>query len=148
MVLLKAALIIPVMATSFMFMHTGPIETVQAADPNMRESGSPITRLEAQAQREVEDMSLLEQQMLSRRLRVERILFALDHVADVASHMSPERIASVEPVLTNLAEQTLELNSGEAMLDRDTDEKLDDLEDSVDGLVQAVELYIEPEMTL
>ena len=150
MVLLKAAMVIPVLATSFMFMQEGPGESAASSgDPNLRKGRrASIARLEAQARHEVDQLSLLEQQVLSRRLRVERILLALDHVTDVAIQMHPERVAALEPVITNLAEQTLELNSAEAMLDHETDGRLDEIEDDVSGLVRAVDLYIEPEMTL
>jgi hypothetical protein len=92
--------------------------------------------------------SELERQVIARRMRIERIMMTLDYVAEVTMQMHPDQLDSVEPVIVDLAEQTLELTSVEAVLDEGTDEDLDELESTVDDLVIAIERYVEPEMNL
>jgi hypothetical protein len=92
--------------------------------------------------------SELEREVIARRMRIERIMMALDYVAEVTLQMHPDQIDAVEPVIVDLAEQTLELTSVEAVLDEATDEDLDQLETTVDDLVLAIERYVEPEMNL
>ena len=87
-------------------------------------------------------------QIINRRMRIEKILVTLDQVAQVTLQMGPEQSAWIEPVLVDLAEQTLGLTSDEAVSDRTTDEALDDLEGTVNKLVNAVSRMVEPEMSL
>lgn len=85
---------------------------------------------------------------VARRLRIERIMTTLGHVAEASMQMQPERAADLEPVLIDLAEQALVLTSDEALSSSSTDAKLSTIEDSLDKLVVALSRFIEPEMSL
>lgn len=83
-----------------------------------------------------------------RRLRIERLLISLDRVAEVALQMKPETTQRLEPVIVDLAEQTLELVGSDEIQNVKTDTELDRLETTVGELVNAMNKVIEPEMSL
>lgn len=88
------------------------------------------------------------QESILRRVRVERILVTLDHVAAVAVQMNPDHADRIEPVINDLAEQSLELASEEAVSTSASDEDLERIEKTIDGLVTALDRMVEPELSL
>ncbi len=86
--------------------------------------------------------------LLHRRLRIERVLLTLDQVAAVALQMTPEHSSRVEPVLVDLAEQTLELIDDASIRASATDDELDRIEETLMGLMTSINRMTEPEMTL
>lgn len=86
--------------------------------------------------------------IIKRKMRIERLLVSLDRVASVAIQMRPENAERLEPVIVDLAEQTLELVTHEAIQNNETDIELDRLEVTVGRLVKTMNRMIEPEMSL
>lgn len=86
--------------------------------------------------------------IVGRRLRIERILFSLETMAEASVQMSPDHASLIEPVITDLAEQTIELTDSDAVMDSSTDDEIEEIEKTLDQLVTAVERMVEPEMSL
>ncbi|MES2964749.1 MAG: hypothetical protein V4760_12725 [Bdellovibrionota bacterium] len=86
--------------------------------------------------------------IVERRLRIEGLLTNLDHVAAVALQMKPEESDRLEPIIVDLAERTLELVDAEQLSDPSADLELDDLEETLKGLMQALTRQVATETTL
>lgn len=89
-----------------------------------------------------------ENQIIERRIRIERLLMALDQVAAVALQMQPEQAERLEPVIVDIAEQTLELVPDAQIKLASTDGELDRLEDMLGKLIGSMNRMVEPEMSL
>jgi hypothetical protein len=89
-----------------------------------------------------------EEKIVLRRLRAERLLVTIHRVAELASQLSPDRAHRVEPVLVNLAEQTVTLTSREAAKSASTDVELEKLEVVLDRLASVLDHFVEPEVSL
>jgi hypothetical protein len=93
-----------------------------------------------------------EQRMLTlvvaRKIRLQRLLGALDQVAEASLQMSPERAAYLEPVIVDLAEQTVALSEDQTITRASTETDLDRLETTVERLVQVVGRMVEPELSI
>lgn len=96
----------------------------------------------------VEKATAQEDRVVERRIRIERLLMALDHVAAVALQMQPEQAERLEPVIVDIAEQTLELVSDSQIRQTSTDGELDRLEDMLGKLIGSMSRMVEPEMSL
>lgn len=132
-------LIAPVLASS---LFIGSIsEDAQATALN--DPRSKVESSRAQLVSETVSRSLVQ-----RRLRIERLLVSLDSIAEVALQMKPETTQRLEPVIVDLAEQTLSLVGGDEIQNVKTDSELDRLELTVSQLVGALNKMIEPEMSL
>lgn len=92
--------------------------------------------------------SPLKEEVMIRQLRIERILMTLDQLATIAVHMPPERAATLEPVLVELADQTMELTTEKAVVSVKTDSALEKIEATLERLGSALERLVEPEMSL
>lgn len=154
MTLLKAAILVPVFVSGFWFTQTAPASLSamsQARGEGVKKNASPrnpVRHPSSVHPKRAAQRTVSEAAELNRRLRIEQILMTLDRVAEVTGQMSPERAVALEPVLVDLAEQTLELTSDEAVQSPSTDEELDEIEGTVSKLVGVVETMIEPEMSL
>lgn len=100
------------------------------------------------ASNDAKDETLTTDTVLTRRLRIERILMTLDGIAQVALQMSPDQALRIEPVLVDLAEQTIELSDEDLVRTSDADRELNEIENTVDELVAAIEKMVEPEHSL
>ena len=83
-----------------------------------------------------------------RRERVEHILGALNRINEVSMQMDPDRAATLEPVLMDIAEETMALSDRSTIVKPTTDEDLGRIEATVKKLSHAVARSIEPEMSL
>lgn len=86
--------------------------------------------------------------VVQRKLRIERLLISLDKAAEVAVLMHPQNSERLEPIIVDLAEQTLNLVGASEIQNVKTDAELDRLELTVGQLVHAMSRMIEPEMSL
>lgn len=86
--------------------------------------------------------------LTQRKVRIQRLLISLDKVAAVAIQMKPENTERLEPVIVDLAEQTLNLVGQSEIQNVKTDSELDRLELTVGELANALNRMIEPELTL
>jgi hypothetical protein len=86
--------------------------------------------------------------LTQRKLRIQRLLISLDKVAAVAVQMKPENAERLEPVIVDLAEQTLNLVGQSEIQNVKTDSELDRLELTVGELANALSRTIEPEISL
>lgn len=86
--------------------------------------------------------------IVQRKLRIERLLISLDQVAAVTLMMKPETASRLEPVIVDLAEQTLKLVDNDAIVSVKTDNELDRLEVTVGSLMKTMDRVIEPEVSL
>jgi hypothetical protein len=86
--------------------------------------------------------------VIYRRMRIDRVLTTLDQVAAVTQQMSPEHSNRIEPVLVDLAEQTLGLVDEETIGAKETDQQLDRIEETLTGLMRSVNRMVEPEVML
>lgn len=152
MSLMKAAVLIPAVASGLWLVKTGPPEVYSephggAGEAEIQTPDSPDS-LEVASVHGMDPSSDEVEAVISRRIRIERILMALDGVAEVALQMSPEQSARLEPVIIDLAEQTLELTTEDAAFRGSTDVELSEIEATLEKLVTAVERLVEPEMTI
>ena len=88
------------------------------------------------------------QAVAQRRERIARLLVMLDHVASATLQLKPETASRVEPVVVDLAEQTIDLSSDGVIREDSTDARLMKLETTVSALVKVMRKYVEPEMEL
>ncbi|MES2857119.1 MAG: hypothetical protein V4692_14720 [Bdellovibrionota bacterium] len=144
MMILRAALVIPAFASGLWFSES----TVAPAS-----AAGPVKAEASQAKKSSPAMSPVAVQkpnesVVARRLRIERVLMTLDHVAAVALQMNPESSERIEPVLVDLAEKTLELIDEDSIRSASADGELDRIEETLTGLMQTMNRMIEPEMTL
>ena len=144
MTFLKAAVIVPSLVSG-VWLAKIDRSNVNYEDPNL--ALMPVD-LSIGAGTEMVAKKTVEQQVVTRKLRIERILVALDRVAETAMQMNPDRAASLEPVILDLANQTLELTDASAVAKADTDEALDELETTISQLVGVIGRLVEPEMSL
>lgn len=86
--------------------------------------------------------------LVSRRLRIERLLVSLGSVAEVVLRMNPSYIERIEPVLIDLTKSALELSVDQALVDDRTDDELDRLENELEQLARALGRTVEPEFSL
>ena len=146
MTFLKAAVIVPSLVSG-VWLAKIDRSNVNYEDPNLAlmavDLGSPEAGIEPVAKKR-----MVEEQVVTRKLRIERILVALDRVAETAMQMNPDRAASLEPVILDLANQTLELTDASEVAKADTDEALDELETTISELVGVIGRLVEPEMSL
>jgi hypothetical protein len=136
MSIVRSALVIPAFISGLL-MAKKPAETA----PRQASSAVQTVSAERVSQRNLDPV-------MSRKLRIERVLVTLDKVAAVTLQMSPERSSRIEPVLVDLAEQTLALVDEETLKASDTDEELDHIESTLAGLMNSMNRMIEPEMSL
>lgn len=158
--ILRSAFLVPIFASGAWLVQTGPPE----APINFIEPSESLELFSApeswgpEAHEQMRDQirqsgqqvqySSNEDAIISRRLRIERILITLDGIAAAALQMNPDQAVQIEPVLVELAEQTLLLTSEDAVLEPSTDGELTEIEETVEDLVVAVERMVEPEMSL
>ena len=83
-----------------------------------------------------------------RKVRIQRVLLALDRVAAATLQMKPEMASRLEPVVVDLAEQAVDLSSDEALRLPDTDANLTKLEETVLHLIETMSRVVEPEILL
>ncbi len=117
---------------------------LQALSPTKVQS--VVRRVASTAERKIADRS--GELLIQRRLRIERLLISLDKAASVAIQMHPQNSQRLEPVIVDLAEQTLNLVGSSEIQNVKTDSELDRLETTVGELVSAMNKMIEPEMSL
>jgi len=84
----------------------------------------------------------------NRRARIERLLQNIEVVRAVSQQMTPERAAQIDLVLDEMTSEAQELTSESALGDRSTDEKISELEDSLNRLIAAFGRLLEPEVKL
>jgi len=150
MTLIKFALVLPALVAGlWLAREAPPVKEAAFASTGVRAVEAKISdvkarRVSPESRREAK----LTEAVVTRRVRIERILMTLDRVAEVTLQMSPDKAMRLEPVLVDLAEQTVKLTSAEAVLRTSTDNELDEIEKTVDRLVTVVERTVEPEMTL
>jgi hypothetical protein len=133
MSLLKVALVVPALMSGLFWVKIDPGVPGEFPPPAVEEKS---------------EGSELEREVISRRIRIEKILMTLEYVAEVTMEMHPDQLDAVEPVIADIADQTLELTSIEAVLDEATDKDLQEIEATVDDLVYAIERYVEPQINL
>lgn len=107
---------------------------------------SVVERVASTGERKVADRA--GELLIQRRLRIERLLISLDRAASVAIQMHPQNSQRLEPVIVDLAEQTLNLVGSSEIQNVKTDSELDRLETTVGELMSAMNKMIEPEMSL
>lgn len=100
-----------------------------------------------EAQGAIPESNVPEQVALN-RARIERILSALNRVAEVSMQMEPERASQLEPVILDLAEQAMALSTQEIAIQASTFSDLEKIETTVKRLSHAVATSIEPELQL
>jgi hypothetical protein len=83
-----------------------------------------------------------------RKLRLQNLLATLNNIAEVSMQMAPERSANLEPIIVDLAERTIELTGAAAIQQESTDEKISQIEMTIDRLVGALNKSVEPEVSL
>lgn len=83
-----------------------------------------------------------------RKERIERMLLALDRIAAATQQMKPETAARIEPVVADLAEQTIDLASQRALDSKSTDDQLTKLEATTSELMRTMRRIVEPEADL
>jgi hypothetical protein len=88
------------------------------------------------------------EQVIARRLRIERLLMTLDHVTVAVVQMKPEHVDRIEPVIADLAEQAIDLVGDESVVNPETDAEITRIEKTVDRLVGALDRLVEPEASL
>jgi hypothetical protein len=86
--------------------------------------------------------------VLQRKARIQNVLLQLDHIAEVTAQMKPETADRVEPVIVDLAEQTIDLANEKALRSSETDSALTKIEATVGQLGKTMNRYIEPEANL
>jgi hypothetical protein len=120
------------------------------SEAGIRESFFPVSnkRADQKAQSRSKSKSSVDEEVIARRLRIERILMTLDVIAETAMQMDPVQSAQLEPVLVDLVEQTLALVPEEAVVQSKTDKQLDEIEATIDKLVLTLEGMVEPEMSI
>jgi hypothetical protein len=136
---IKAVIVLPMLTSSGIALSQPRLAAAVAGNP-----GSAAAR---QEQNKVTKTMVREEVML-RQLRIERLLTALDRVAEAAGKMQPERAQALEPVVLDLAGQALNLTSERAVLNSATDEELEKLEKTVQRLMTVLSKHVEPEMSL
>lgn len=149
---LRAALTVPIFAGGLMVAkQSNPTAPFKSADLSMLNIGqiekvksAPVTDISPVAERRVAS----EESVTYRRLRIERVLMTLDSVAAVAMQMQPEQASRIEPVLVDLAERTLLLVEDDAIKKTSTDAELDEIEETLTGLMSSINKTIEPEARL
>lgn len=154
MTLIKSALALPALVAGlWLAKEAPPVKEAALASAGVRTIEAQISdkisdvkahRASPESRREAK----LTEAVVTRRVRIERILMTLDRVAEVTLQMNPDKAMRLEPVLVDLAEQTIKLTSADAVLRTSTDNELDQIEKTVDRLVTVVERTVEPEMTL
>jgi hypothetical protein len=139
MTLFQTAFIIPVVALGAAF--DSHQVTASAARFGERSMAMPKYKDDSQAQTQ---MSFV----LRRKERIQNVLIQLDRIAQVTAQMKPETSDRVEPVLSDLAEQTIELATEDGLQSPETDAALERIEATVSQLTKAVNRYVEPEASL
>lgn len=86
--------------------------------------------------------------IIEKRIRIERLLVSLDSIAAVALQMQPEHSSRLEPVIVDLAERTLELVDADVLATARADDELEEIESTVDGLMETMTRWVETETTL
>lgn len=159
MALFKLAILVPSFTVGAWFIHQGPppgsaplapITGVALAPrtPAALSGDKAVASVPTEAKAKSSKRADSTQESILRRVRVERILVTLDHVAAVAVQMNPDHADRIEPVINDLAEQSLELASEEAVSTSASDEDLERIEKTIDGLVTALDRMVEPELSL
>jgi hypothetical protein len=126
--LINAILILP-------FLITGMWFTSGQAYGGAAKKAEPVKAREASRVKP----QISREELALRRLRVQRVLVTLDRVAEAALKMAPERAQALEPVILDIAEQTMAIK---------TDAELEQIETTVSRLVHALGRMVEPEMSL
>ncbi len=86
--------------------------------------------------------------LIQRQIRIERILKLIDLLTEATQLMNPDQAWRIEPVLLDLTDQTLELVE-EGVVSRPwADEKIKDIENSLERLVQALEKTVATEISI
>lgn len=131
---MKPILMIPILAlgTAFADSHQSPTST----------SGTKA-HASVQAQHSPQ-MSFV----LQRKERIQNVLIALDQVAEITAQMKPETADRIEPVIVDLAEQTIDLANERALQSDETDAALGKIEATVTELIRTMNRYVEPEASL
>ncbi len=86
--------------------------------------------------------------VLQRKERIQNVLLALDQVAEITAQMKPETADRIEPVIVDLAEQTIDLANERALQSDETDAALGKIEATVTELIRTMNRYVEPEASL
>ena len=162
MTLLRTAIAVPAFLVGvFAFQRIGadsqaqmipiPNSTIQAIQggeemPQQKVARKTAQRSEPKIDRQIDRTAA--DKIVERRLRIEGLLSNLDHVAAVAMQMKPEESDRLEPIIVDLAERTLELVDAEQLADPSADLELDDLEETLKGLMQALTRQFATETTL
>lgn len=161
MSLLRLALVIPSFLVGVLVFHrigaeshaemTPPIPVISIPVPVAPAPETPaqttVVKKKKKAQTAVAERMAADV-IIERRLRIEGLLTHLDQVAAVAMQMKPEEADRLEPVIVDLAERTLELVDAEALAEPAADIELEDLEEALAKLMEAVTLQVQTETVL
>jgi hypothetical protein len=147
MSLVRSVLTIPAVASALWVAR--PVSSDQSNDIN-RVAISSYSSGESSTERPMEKVrtTATEQAVMGRKIRIQKLLTTLDRVAEISMQMSPERSSTLEPVIVDLAERTLELTSNDTVRNDSTDQKLGQLELTLDRLVGVLGKIVEPEVSL
>lgn len=88
------------------------------------------------------------QAIASRRARIDRFLENIEVVRTVSQQMAPERSAQIDMVLEEMESEAQELASEAGLRDQATDEKISELEISLNRLISTFGRLLEPEVKL
>ena len=86
--------------------------------------------------------------VLQRRERLQKVMLALDGIAQATLQLKPETASRLEPVVVDLAEQAIELTRNESQNSVEADQSLLKLEKTVSQLVRTLNRFVEPELSL
>ncbi len=140
MTIFQTALLVPTLALGATF--DSHQVTAAAARFGERSMAIPRTRSEAPPVAPAVDL------VAQRKARIQSVLVQLDQVAQVTAQMKPETADRVEPVIVDLAEQTIDLANERALQAAETDATLARIEETVAHLTRTMNRYIEPEASL
>lgn len=133
MTLLQSALIVPGLSLGAIFAGSHQIGTQKSVLP-----AAAVVKT-SQAQTDF---------VLQRKERIQNILVALDRLAEITAQMKPETADRIEPVVVDLAEQTIDLANARALQSSETDASLNKIEHTLLELTRALSRYVEPEASL
>lgn len=139
MTIFQTALIVPAVALGATF--DSHQVTASAARFGERSMAMPKRGDETQVQPQMNFV-------LRRKERIQNVLIQLDRIAQVTAQMKPETADRVEPVLVDLAEQTIELATEQGLQSPETDAVLERIEATVLQLTKTMNRYVEPEASL
>ncbi len=86
--------------------------------------------------------------VLQRRERLQKVMLALDGIAQATLQLKPETASRLEPVVVDLAEQAIDLTRDDSLNAVESEQSILKLEKTVSQLLRTMSRYVEPEMLL